>query len=145
MKALIALSLFLLPAIACAQTSQSAFTASACGPQMIDTARKNTHVMQAACVGQLRNPAVQNPEPAPAVEFTLSDDSTHAFRVASSETLAFAEGSARALTIYELVNESGEHATMKAIVNADGSVKSISGEFQTNPYFVPVFQKVETP
>lgn len=114
------------------------FVPQQCGPQTIDTAHKNTHVMESACVGYLAGTTTR------AVVFTLSDDSTHLFRVTGQSNLFIALESGASMSIFRLVGDDGQEIAMKAIVNKDGSVKSISGEFQTNSYLVPAFQQMLT-
>jgi hypothetical protein len=114
------------------------FVPQQCGAQSIDTAHRDTHVMESACVGFLSGTQTK------AVQFTLSDDSTFVFRVQSQNNLMMAMASGATMTIYKLVGVNGEVLTMKAIVNQDGTLKSISGEFQTNSYIVPNLQQMLT-
>jgi hypothetical protein len=115
-----------------------AFVPQQCGPQTIDVAHKDTHVMQAACVGFISGTKTR------AVQFTMSDDTTYLFRVAGQSNLMMALQSGATMSVFRLVGAGGEEIAMKAILNHDGSVKSLSGEFQTNSYLVPVLQQMLT-
>jgi|GEM_PF-5779197 len=114
------------------------FVPQQCGPQAIDVARKDTHVMEAACVGYIEGTQTK------AVQFELSDDSKYVYRVVGQQNLMIALTSGATMTVYRLVGENGEELAMKAIVNRDGSLKSMSGEFQKNSYLVPVLQEMLT-
>jgi hypothetical protein len=114
------------------------FVPQQCGPQSIDTSHKDTHVMESACVGTVSGTKER------AVRFTLSDDSTYLFHVTSQSNLMMAMASGATMSIFHLVGENGEQLTMKAIINHDGTVKSMSGEFQTNSYLVPVLEQMFT-
>lgn len=114
------------------------FIPQQCGPQTIDVARKDTHVMESACVGYIEGTQTK------AVQFVLSDDSKYLYRVTGQQNLMMALASGATMSVYHLVGENGDELAMKAIVNRDGSLKSISGEFQKNSYIVPVLQQMLT-
>ena len=114
------------------------FTPQQCGPQTIDTAHKDTHVMESACVGFLAGTKTR------AVKFTMSNDDTYVYRVAGQNNLMMAMASGATMTVFRLIGPNGEGITMKAIVNHDGTLKSMSGDFQTNSYLVPTLQQMLT-
>jgi hypothetical protein len=112
------------------------FVPQQCGRQEIDVARKDTHVMQSACVGFIDGTTTR------AVQFTLSDDSTYLYRVAGQSNLMIALAQGSTMSIFRLVGDNGEELTMKAVINRDGTVRSMSGEFQKNRWSVPVLEQM---
>ena len=114
------------------------FVAQQCGVQTVDTAHTDTRTMVAACIGKL------NGTPDRAVQFRLSDDSVHTFKIVNQMNLMMALRSGNKMSVFRLVGTDGEEISMKAILAADGSVQSLSGEFQTNSYFVPHLEQMLT-
>lgn len=139
MIALLAISVSLLPAQAQAvDLTNGDFVAQQCGAQLIDTAHKDSRVMASACVGFLAGTKTR------AVRFTMSNDVKFLFQVAGQSNLMMAMNAGATVTIFRLVNVNGEEIAMKAIVNHDGTLRSLSGHFQTNSYIVPVLQQMLT-
>ena len=114
----------------------TSFVAQQCGAQTVDVAQKDTHVMESACVGTLSGSKTR------AVQFRLANDQTYLYIVTGQSNLMMALNSGATMTIFQLVGQNGEQTTMKAIVNRDGSIRSISGDFQTNPYVIPELQQM---
>lgn len=135
MIASLLLSLFV-SANAHAAFMPGSFVPQQCGRQEIDVARRDTHVMQSACVGFIDGTTTR------AVQFTLSDDSTYLYRVAGQSNLMIALAQGSTMSIFRLIGDDGEELTMKAVINRDGTLRSMSGEFQKNRWSVPVLEQM---
>lgn len=115
-----------------------AFIAQQCGAQTIDVAHKDTQLIEAACVGFIDGTATR------AVQFTLTNNDRHLFKVVSQSNMMMAMMSGAKMSIFRLVDENGLEIAMKAIINKDGSVRSLSGEFDTNYFLVPTLEHMVT-
>jgi hypothetical protein len=113
-----------------------AFVPQQCGRQEVDIARSGTHVMQSACVGFINGTTTR------AVQFTLSDDTTHLYRVAGQSNLMIALPQGNSMSVFRLIGANGEELTMKAVVLRDGNLKTMMGDFQENHWVVSTLEQM---
>jgi hypothetical protein len=79
-----------------------------------------------------------------AVQFRFENGDSELLRVASTSNLLVALKTRDIKSMFYLVGQDGQRATMKVIQTRDGFIKSVAGELKTATYFVPEMQQVYT-
>lgn len=116
------------------------FTATQCGlQQYYEHAPSFTVDVSQVCIGHIDSPDYEELE---AVSFLLTDGTRRVFYVEKKSNPLVAMLSGVKPAVFHLIDDDGQEITMKTIQTKDGSVKSVSGQLDNVPYFVPEFQVV---
>lgn len=114
------------------------FMAAQCGSQAVEA--MNSLNVQEVCIGELAGSATE--AAVPAVAFRLNDGSMKLFRIAqtSNPLVAFMNGEKH--SVFFLVANDGEQASMNVIRARDGAITGVFGEVSSIHYRVEGFQPV---
>lgn len=107
------------------------FVPSHCG---LETKKESS--VASVCVGKVVG------QEGRAVQFTLNDDTTRVFQVVDQANMMLALLSGKTKSNFFLVDANGNKATMKVILNHDGTATAVQGELDGRNYFVPEMEIV---
>ena len=114
------------------------FVPTQCGQQTL-AATDSTSAIVSACLGSIAGSSNH------AVQFRLADDSSHTLVITDRQDLMLALLSHNTMSVFKLVGQNGEIASMKAIIDSSGNFKSVSGDFRSTSFLVPALQVMMTP
>jgi hypothetical protein len=116
------------------------FIPTQCGVQTYETSVEGSTPIAAICVGEV----VGEANAAPVVTFRMADGTDKVFRVDSTSNLLIALRSGHVKALLQLVNESGERASMKVVRTPEGDFVSASGYLRDVGFYVPSFEAMFT-